>query len=160
MSTEKNHFDFLCEPSGDLYRRLIVFAASSQSVALLVVRPDMDLSAHGRKVVSDLQPFIIERVRSSKWPGTELLIDGAEVVYFRLSPDSAKILQSAAQSLYDWCQPELPEDLCFLLEDREPWLITIAHERDGYLRLNEWERRRLERALPDLKLAPSREDAG
>jgi hypothetical protein len=160
VSTEKEYFDLLIEPSGELYRRLIDFAASRRSLALLVVRPDMDLSVHGEMVLSDLQPFTVERVRSSKWPGTELLVDDAEVIYFRLLPDSAKILQDATQNLYAWCQPDLPEDLCFLSEDREPWLITIAHEQEGYLRLNEWERRRLERALPDLKLTRSREDAG
>jgi hypothetical protein len=155
---KKQIFDLLEEPKGEIYRRLIDFAISCHSIALLVVQPEMSLSARGQELLSALQPFQLEAARSSSWPGTELLDSEAVVYYFRLLPESGKVLQDAVPSLYAWLQPEIPEDLCFLSEDREPWLVTISHERDGYLCLDEGERQRLVRALPDLRLAPLREE--
>ena len=45
-------------------------------------------------------------------------------------------------------KPELPQDLCLLRGNDDPWLVTIAHETDGYLRLSPEEKLRLVEALP------------
>jgi hypothetical protein len=39
-------------------------------------------------------------------------------------------------ALYEWRQPNYPEDLCLLRQDRSPWLVSIAHENDSYLCLS------------------------
>jgi hypothetical protein len=149
--------DLLIEPAGTLYHGLIDFALSCCPLALLVVRPEMELADGGRRVLASLDPFLESRVKSSRWPGTELFDGEAELFYFRLEPGSAELLKAATDRLYGWCQPDLPEDLCFLHADREPWLATISHENDGFFRLGDWERARLLHALPALKVTPSEE---
>jgi hypothetical protein len=50
--------------------------------------------------------------------------------------------------LYGWQFPHLPDDLCFYKTDGEVLLVTIAHERDSYLQLEESER---DEVLSELK---------
>jgi hypothetical protein len=65
-------------------------------------------------------------------------------------------LALAADGLFDWVEPRLPEDPCLLREDGTAWLTTIAHERDAYFTLTPEERDQLLREVPDLgPLAPS-----
>jgi hypothetical protein len=152
---ETKTYDLLAEPAGGLYHGLLDFAASLCPLALLVIRPEMDLAEGGRRLLASLEPFVDSRMKSSSWPGTELLGDQAELVYFRLESGSSRFLKGAVQGLYGWQQPELPEDLCLLRADREPWLTTIAHESDASLQLTDWEKAQLLKALPQLRIAPS-----
>jgi len=81
-------------------------------------------------------------------------IDNKATVHrFRLTGESACILQGATDGLYDWRSPSLPEDLCFLRQDMSPWLTSIAHEHDSYLTLSEEERSFLDASFPELDLA-------
>ena len=104
MNAEKQGLALLEEPAFDLYRRLVDFAASlTKAVVLLVVRPEIDLSNSGRQVLSTLEPYWVERRQSPSWPGTQLFDADAEVFYFRLLPESAKVLKAATDRLYGWC---------------------------------------------------------
>jgi len=60
------------------------------------------------------------------------------------------MLKTEAHGLYDWVQPNRPEDLCFLRSDETPWLATIAHEKDAYFELSGEEKQRLTKALPNI----------
>jgi hypothetical protein len=104
----------------------------------------------GERLLTDLAPFMTEAQRSSEWPGTKLLDGTACVRQFRIDPESVSILQEAVGSLYDWRQPELPEDLCFFASDGEPWLVSIAHETDAYFYLSRQQRVELFRCVPAL----------
>jgi hypothetical protein len=53
------------------------------------------------------------------------------VLRYRYAPEVARVLAESVDGLYDWVAP-LPEDLC-LLSDGQPWLTSIAHERDGFV---------------------------
>lgn len=149
---EAHTYDLEAEPSLALYHELIDFALERCPSALLVLRPEIGLTEAGQEVLGSLDPYVEERVKSARWPGTETFGSQADVFYFRLEAGSAHVLRSATDHLFGWCQPDLPEDLCFLREDRTPWLFTIAHERDGYFVLSEWERRQLVHALPALRV--------
>jgi hypothetical protein len=151
---ETKTYDLQIEPSGVSYRNLIDFAVSSCPLVLLVVRHEVELKEAGQWLLSSLQSFLESQVSSSYWPGTELLVDEANIFYFRLEIDSARLLKVATDHLYGWRQPNLPEDLCILREDREPWLVTISHEDDGFFSLTDWERKDLLRAVPTLKIMP------
>jgi hypothetical protein len=59
-------------------------------------------------------------------------------------------LTKAADSIYAWRQPALPEDLCALRADDTPWLASIAHEGDAWLELTPDEQAVVTDALPDL----------
>jgi hypothetical protein len=151
----KATYDLNIDPSRDLYSSLLGFALDICPLALLVVRPEMDLMESGQRVLDSLEPYIESKVKSTQWPGTEIFDAEADLLYFRLEGSSVTVLQSATDHLFGWCQPDLPEDLCLFRRDRTPWLVTIAHERDGYFLLSEWERRQLLRALPSLRLQRS-----
>jgi hypothetical protein len=99
-----------------------------------------------------LEPYVLARAKTDRWPGTELLGTEAERIDFRLEVGSAQILKSATDHLFGWEQPDLPEDLCLLREDGTPWLVTIAHEGDGTFLLTEEELRQLLEAIPDLPI--------
>jgi hypothetical protein len=77
---------------------------------------------------------------SSEWPGTKLLRGTARLLRYSLLADSGSILARLVSGLYDWRQPSMPEDLCLIRQSGEPWLVTISHERDAYLRMesDEW----------------------
>ena len=152
---ETNIYDLEPEPSLALYHRLIDLALERCPLALLVLRPELELTEVGQVVLGSLDPYVEERVKSTRWPGTDIFGTQADVFYFRLEAGSAKVLREATDHLFGWCQPDLPEDLCFLREDRRPWLVTIAHERDGYLVLSEWERMQLVHVLPGLRVRSS-----
>lgn len=142
--------NFIVEPKGALYRDLIRHATVDCSMALLVVQT-MALEQSGHKVLARLAPFLEDKVESSEWPGTKLYGRTASVFQYHFETESAEILAGAADGLYDWLQPSLPEDLCLLRADGVPWLVSIAHEKDGYLELSQDERSRLFDALPALQ---------
>jgi len=117
---------------------------------LLVVRNDVDLEEKGRAVLAKLAPYLLDVTHRSAWPGTRLLDDTAAVHRFRFNFASAEIVKDAATRLYDWVQPELPEDLCILRGEGTPWLVTITHEKYSCLYLNEEEYEQFGRTVPTL----------
>jgi len=76
----------------------------------------------------------------------------ATILTYHLSSELLVILQTVTNGLYQWVQPELPEDLCFIRPDGEPILITIAHECDAYLDVTEPEAEDFVVMIPGLKL--------
>lgn len=145
-------YDLTQEPTGKTYGDLIDFATSICRTTLLVVRREYcnKLSTEGEKILESMKPFQIEIKRSSRWPGTELVGHKAMIYSFQSLPELSKILKEAANSLYSWVQPPLPEDLCFLRSDNTPLLITIAHENWSSLDITDREKDELEKVTPDL----------
>lgn len=129
-------FTLTTEPRGDMYRSLLNYAVDACEVALLVVRPDLLLSKTGEKVLAQLRTYLQEQTEASEWPGTQLLDGIAKVFCYSYEPGCIAILARAADALYSWEQPQLPEDLCLLRADGDPWLVSIAHEKDSYLFLS------------------------
>lgn len=70
---------------------------------------------------------------------------------YRLESQTAHVLKTAAHRLYEWLHPDLPEDLAFLDDQREAWLVSIAHEEDAYVTLPDWEVQSLLHFVPELK---------
>ena len=54
------------------------------------------------------------------------------VYYFKSTTKAKRTILAATDSLFNWCSPYLPDDLCFLKDDKE-WLITTSHERLCYI---------------------------
>jgi hypothetical protein len=137
------------EPTDETYASLIGVATRWCSTVLLVVRESLGLSETGAELMKRLEPYLVARTVSDSWPGTTLLDGTATVSTFRLDPTVVTLLKSAATGLYAWQQPDLPEDLCLLREGGDPWLVTIAHEGDGYVMLERGEFEEIRRDLPD-----------
>lgn len=130
-------YDLTREPMGDDYRRLIHVSLIYCDSFLLVMRPSLAISDSCVAVMNCLSPYLLGKSEESEWPGTKLLDDEKATVYkYRLTRESAKILSEITDRLYLWIQPNLPEDLALLRKSGEPWLVSISHEKDGYLRIS------------------------
>lgn len=145
-------FDIISEPVDDTYRRLLAKCSEYSSTAMLVVRNQNDLSPVASSLMERIQPWCLSSEKRSEWPGTIMKNFLATVYTYRCDVDVLTELQTAAASLYQWVQPELPEDPCFIRPDGSPILVTIAHERDAYLVLSEPEADALLVAIPGLML--------
>jgi hypothetical protein len=150
MDVEAEAHTFLEQPTGYLYRGLIDHALGECRSALLVVRPSLGLSSQALGVLKQLEHLLDEKVDASEWPGTKLFNGSAVLFRYTFNAECAEILKQNANGLYEWLQPELPEDLCLLRADSIPWLVSISHEGDGCLYLAEAEISRLASALPEL----------
>lgn len=149
-------YKLLDDVKGENYSQLLQQSLSYCSSFILVIRHSIGVNDSARDVLNRLKPFLIQRKERSEWPGTQLIDHTAQVRTFKLSPATATVLAETTRSLFSWTHPDLPEDLCLFREDGEPWLVTIAHEKDGYLILSPDERTALTKAIPSLQLAPTR----
>ncbi len=140
-------FSLLAEPVGEFYYSLLDFALTECRVALLVLR-NPELEDAGQEVLRQLEGFVRSVTQTDEWPGTRAVGWTATVLRYNYVPACAEVLKRATDSLYGWAQPELPEDLCLLRSDDDPWLVTITDETDGYLCLSSAEKARLVGALP------------
>jgi hypothetical protein len=145
-------FDIISEPVEATYKRLLVACAELSSTVILVVRDPADLTSGALTLLANLERWCIGKEKNSEWPGTILKNSSATVYTYKLESGVVSVLQDAADGLYEWVQPELPEDPCFLKADGSPTLVTIAHERDAYVRLTEPEAEALRVAIPRLRL--------
>ena len=100
-----------------------------------VIREENEISQNVKNLISDLSIFLIEEKEVQEWPGTKLLLGNAKIYRFNLSSESAFILHKYDNCLYNWVQPELPEDLVFYKE-QQPVFTSITHENDAYFELD------------------------
>ena len=122
------------EPRDAAYRDLLRVATEYCDEGLVVTRPSLEIDDHARSFLERLRPFLVNVQESSEWPGTVLYDEKATLYTFSYNDFAMKLLISKTSGLYEWQQPSLPEDLClFSREERRPWLVTIAHERDAYI---------------------------
>jgi hypothetical protein len=126
--------NILSEPEGDDYRQLVQFCATCSYYGSLILRDRLRLDADGERLVEHLAPHVIDRRVVTEWPGTQLFFgETALQMLFVMNSDTTSMLIFAANRLYDWTSPALPEDLCLLRRDESPVLVTISHERDSFV---------------------------
>jgi hypothetical protein len=143
-------YDFIEEPRGEALGKLLRALSRHASSATVVVRDDPELSDVGRAVLSRLALHLVERNRASSWPGTTLLDEEATVFCFALSAEVLDELSCAAEGLYGWQQPTLPEDVALLRADGTAILGSVAHEHDAFLELSDEELESLVANVPGL----------
>ena len=141
-------FDF--EPRGAEYADLLRSAPAYCDSALLVVRDDIKLDDFGISFLRSVERNSLSKKESHEWPGTILFEGSATVFRLRLDEHLSRRMTAAVDGLFDWKQPHLPEDLCLLRPNEDPWLISISHEHEAYLDINEREYRELKAVYPDL----------
>jgi len=146
-------YDIETEPRRDMLTSLLAFCGARSTTALLIVREKDWLTDAARRVLSELEPHLLSKTESAEWPGTRLFAGSATVLRYLVTPIFVSLLQSQTEGLYQWQQPERPEDLCFLRQDGTPLLVTITHESDAYLELEEDEYREIMRFVPALRLS-------
>lgn len=148
----RTRYTFLAEPCGDIYRDLIDALAHYCRAATLVVRGHARLNAKGRAVLDALAPYLLEVRQAHSWPGTVLFDETADVYRYQINRSSVSILKHSAPRLFAWLQPDRPEDLCMYQPTGEAILVTIAHERDGYIQCTDDALRFLVDQVPGLTL--------
>ena len=138
------------EPTGASYRAILDYAVTMCRAALMVVRPDLPLDSTAVAVLDALKGRLLSEERKSAWPGTQLFGHSAIVRVYEFDQVVADLLKARASRLFEWQQPSLPEDICLLRDLEKPWLVTIAHEADGYFELSDEERGQLTDRIPNL----------
>ena len=120
------------DPKDKVYKDLLDLAFSVCDEFILVVRSSISIFNNVTDVLEKLYPFLKEKKEQSEWPGTKYFGKKSVIVYYYKTDEEAKrILLKFSNSLHSWVQPNLPEDLCFL-KNQKPWLINTAHERASY----------------------------
>lgn len=136
------------EAKDGFYQQLIAYGSQHCSEVILVVRPSVQLDNSGMKFLDFISPYLKEKAQSQDWPGTHLINGYAWVYHYYLTPELTQVLLRSTNNLYAWLQPKLPEDLCLIRSDQDPWLVTISHEQDSYLYLSESELNELLSKMP------------
>lgn len=147
-------YNVLREPRADVFRAL-VDAATGSCDRFLWVLSGMALKKCARVLLVRLEPFLIGCEDVAEYPGTVLMSGTITTCTYRLDRESGSILRGAADGLYEWVEPDLPQDLCFLWGP-EPWLINMASDEEAVLHASEAEVAKLRAAIPGLELAPTR----
>jgi hypothetical protein len=138
-------------PTGRVHHDVLRSVASLSTVVGLVVRsPKVQLTTRAQSLLAALSPFLVANEEVDRWPGTEL-VGGRKSrrLLFRLEPASLDLLIAATTGLFDWVNPQLPEDLHLLRSDGTTVLGTVAQEEDAWLELDEDELRQLRSSAPD-----------
>lgn len=148
-------YDVLKDPRDEVYRGLLDHATTACSGGSLITRDPTALRDRARALLQELAPSITREETVTKWPGTELFLGyTARASWFRFDADVVRTLLKYSSHLYQWVEPDLPEDLCLYRNDDSVWLATIAHEHDAYFELSRLEHAALRRAVPALIIRP------
>lgn len=134
------------------YRDLVQVAGECCAYGVLVVQKYMNLEDPGQQVISRLKRFLVDQKTANEWPGTRILGERAEVYEFRLNEYTLPILTESVSSLYDWHQPNFPEDLCFLREDHSQWMAASSPNGSAVFELTLDEKTELESRVSGLEL--------
>ena len=127
-------YDLLGDVRHEMYEALLHLVASRCSEFALVTNPS-PLADSGRRVLQRLAPNVLNTSVQTRWPGTELLDSVATITRMRLDEFAVRVLIESSRSLYDWQQPELPEDPSFYRPDGGLFLGTTTHEHDAWFEL-------------------------
>lgn len=117
----------LHEPKGEKYKKLIDYAFKVCDRFLFIEHSQLHYSSTSDHIMNELIEAFIECKEQNQWPGT-ISVPKAMVYYFKNTAKAKEVVLAAADSLFSWCSPNLPDDLCFLKGNRE-WLVTTSHER-------------------------------
>ncbi|SDE61938.1 hypothetical protein SAMN02799630_05940 [Paenibacillus sp. UNCCL117] len=132
-------------PSGEAYHRLIDYAMARASMFVLAERQQLLRGTEAGRLLHKLKPYLLRTYESGVVMGQNAIgYTYEDTIYvYRCCPEAGELLKSAAESLFDWQHPKLPEDLGFWDEAERDLLVNIAHERMASLRISEEEALRL-----------------
>jgi hypothetical protein len=152
---DRKIFNIKSEPSAEQYRAIVDFCAKRSSKVLLVVREPSELTSTAKGILEALSGGGAELNECSEWPGTTLCSGTAQVWKFALTECSVEVLKHEKRTLFQWLEPDAPEDLCFLRADHSPIFVSISHERDAYFVLDCDERAALSSSVKGLPIKPN-----
>lgn len=139
------------EPRGEALRALLTHALGPCD-GLLLVEPDEGLSEAGAALLDALEPHRAGRGRAGAWPGHTLPRGAATLHYYHWNEDVCAAVCAAADGLFQWTWPALPEGL-FLQQRETPWLVSQPRLGRAYVDASEEELAALREAAPALELS-------
>lgn len=83
-------------------------------------------------IIEELEKYLVNTQRVSKWPGTILLWDSAVLSTYKFNDLTAGIIYKFEDNLYSWLHPRMPEDLIFY-KSKKAIFISITHEKEAYI---------------------------
>lgn len=142
------------QPTNISYFNLLDFLRAVSKKFMLVKRDQLKFDKNVELLFNELNPNLIKKEYSNKWPGTELLgkKNSAEIFYYKVNDDTIKILKKYSANLFDWLAPMLPEDIAFYREDGTTILWSITHEKEYWLDLYENEVQIIKQVFSNLQL--------
>ena len=155
INTTRNAHSLKRELRGALYQSLLEYALNTCTFASVTVRPELSLSKKGREAVDLINNFRCNQEDKKSTPWAQIFDSQADTVMFRYTPESLSSLFWISTRIYQWQQPDLPEDLCLLRPDKSELLVTNAHARSSYLVMTREEKLALVSQIPKLsKIIP------
>ena len=132
MRSKLRLYELPHQVDGDAYFRLLEALLNNPGIFGLVRRHQMGFSPSARQLYQRLRRLRKSERTVDRWPGTRLFGSQATVSTFRRDASALPHLESVG-SLYGWHQPDTPEDLFFAAKDGTLELVTISHERQGWI---------------------------
>jgi hypothetical protein len=126
----RNNLIIVNEPRNGAYHKLIDIAFEICDEFILVVRPYAIINDNTKLLLRRLEPNLIIVKEQTEWPYTITRGDPSQVYYFKTNDKTKKIIKEAANSLYAWQPPDLPDDLTFFKKGKA-WLTNTAHEEQS-----------------------------
>lgn len=139
----------------EYYRKILKIGLEYCGSFLFVIRPELTIGNSIQEILEELDPFLIKKSKSSKWPGTELMDEKADVYSYNFNYMSYEILNRKANSFSMWNHPDFPEDLCLMRDNSIPWFVSVSHENDGYFVLKKEEVGEIEERIGNGKKSSS-----
>ncbi|GAB6108954.1 stage III sporulation protein AH [Fusibacter bizertensis] len=100
---------------------------------ILISREDIIKNANQEIVLNQLSPYLIDIRKQFSWANTELYIEEntipATVYYYKSTSEALKIIINSTNGLFDWVQPNFPEDLSFRYKGKYIFTST-THEKE------------------------------
>jgi hypothetical protein len=110
----------------------------------------MRLGERGALLLEQLTPYVLSVTVTKETPGSSLTMP-VDLHRYRLNGIAVDALLQASNRLYEWQEPELPNDLHFMAGDRA-CLVVLSDERLGYFTMSPEDEESLRRAMPWLEV--------
>lgn len=138
------------------YSNLLKFLFQRASLCGVVVQANCASSESAKSFLASVRPYLVDERVQASWPGTELRGGTTALVqYYAVEWSVLEAMYTAADRLYEWLSPTLPEDPAFYRSDGTVLMGTVSHERDAFLNLTHAEVSELMESAPQLSLVPS-----
>ncbi len=127
---------------GARYRSLIrALAQMAVEFGMIVEIPVKSADEPIAELLARLAPYLTFSGVVHEWPGSQILsgLAGDVLLKFRVTPETVREVVDAANSLPEWVNPYLPQDLHMLRADGTVVLGNIATHRDVWVELDDTE---------------------
>lgn len=120
------------------YQLLLDYALEWCTKCSFVTRFDLGSSENMQLFISKMENYLLSKYETDIWPGTHILVYALIRVY-SYEQKVVTVLKHVSNLIYDWQQPDIPEDMCIYRSDGSVWLGSIAHEKVAWLNLSKTE---------------------